>query len=1210
MKKINLLKWGFLCLFSAFAYIAGATTTVETLLYSTDFTDWSTSATYKNTNGETKAVTTTTNATLTFTFYGAGVDATKTYTKTDSETGEVTTTYGTGAMEIAKTSGSSIEYSSGDAYATLEGIPSLTKMVFHQFATGSNRGIKISIKESTDEDYTVVFNQTIGTSSGEDITIDSETLNTYFSKTELSNATIKFENYNTEQNGYVSELYIYGNVDVDETATVSEANWDFETNNPGDIRKYTYEGSISSFDSDVPGIKMYVDATSGKIGTSGDITRDNAQFNAGTIIRIPVVNEGDVIALKGYTGLTYTIGGGETQTADLTEQTYTATETDAEKGYVEIVSIGGGYIYYVKVTYTSSDENTANLKSLTEAYEKAESAEDDEDNGDDGNITNSISEFTECYFTGQNTQEGTNSDLISITSSNTNRFTADNTGLEYGDNTYYYYLKMESSTTISFTTSATMNLTLVFGSDETNAVTIDNQATTLDNGVTTLTTSLDAGSHTITRVSGNTSTHIYYISLSLPSDDDGDDTDEIVITTDPASNTTVEQIDKITVTSDPIMYQYAELSAIKIYKLNDSDEYDEIEVSFEEDVDGEYDSSQSDYDTAETITLTEPITDAGTYKIVIPSNIFFVGEDCMQTCEITIENIVIEGASEPDAVVLSDLTLSEDLVDGGTLAKLSDDEGEESTITVKVTNLDQYDKSAGIYLKISFPISDEDGDYEGQLTSGELKADYDGEGNATGTYTWTCGYGYSLDPDVVYTFTITPLADVSNPNSEVIGNVLSFTITGASSEGDGDETSWSNTIVDHMDPLVSKTLSSTDNTFTLYFSDNEDTDGVTIVTDQTEDSHSYVEVDETQYEFESVLNSDNGTDASFTWTFTVSDEVMAAAVTAGAIKLVIVAEDEDGYVMGVSANEFLTYEYAVSSENNGGNGDGTAYTFTTDPADGATGLESISSIIVKISDPSDDDYIQVDWDEIDITDIQIYSLDENGDIDEVVANGDDLDPIEEGSDEDGSTHTIGYTITFDETITDEGTYMIYIPGIFQCGDAGTLSDAITLTVTIGEGDGDDTDDTTLTLDPASGTVSSLSTITVSGKLSFDWNNQASVITLTDNSGNVYYASDVKEIEDPEIYDYYIGAEIIFEDELANGTYTLNIPAGTFYVGAAQIDYNSQITATYTLDSATDGINGITLKAGADDRFYNLNGQRVTAPRNGVFILNGKKVLIK
>lgn len=46
------------------------------------------------------------------------------------------------------------------------------------------------------------------------------------------------------------------------------------------------------------------------------------------------------------------------------------------------------------------------------------------------------------------------------------------------------------------------------------------------------------------------------------------------------------------------------------------------------------------------------------------------------------------------------------------------------------------------------------------------------------------------------------------------------------------------------------------------------------------------------------------------------------------------------------------------------------------------------------------------------------------------------------------------------------------------------------------------------------------------------------------------------------------------------------------------------------DGGTTGITQIETKAKEDDAYYNLQGMRVAAPKSGVFIRNGKKVVIK
>ncbi len=75
-----------------------------------------------------------------------------------------------------------------------------------------------------------------------------------------------------------------------------------------------------------------------------------------------------------------------------------------------------------------------------------------------------------------------------------------------------------------------------------------------------------------------------------------------------------------------------------------------------------------------------------------------------------------------------------------------------------------------------------------------------------------------------------------------------------------------------------------------------------------------------------------------------------------------------------------------------------------------------------------------------------------------------------------------------------------------------------------------------------------------------------------------------------------------------GTYTITIPEDYFWVGD-NLESNDETKLIYYVGETT-GINGLMLQAGSDDKFYNLNGQRVIKPTQGVYILNGKKILIK
>ena len=62
--------------------------------------------------------------------------------------------------------------------------------------------------------------------------------------------------------------------------------------------------------SDVEGIELYVDATKGKLAPNGN--GSNVQFNAGTILHVPVISTKDVVTVTGYPGLSnYCFDGGE-----------------------------------------------------------------------------------------------------------------------------------------------------------------------------------------------------------------------------------------------------------------------------------------------------------------------------------------------------------------------------------------------------------------------------------------------------------------------------------------------------------------------------------------------------------------------------------------------------------------------------------------------------------------------------------------------------------------------------------------------------------------------------------------------------------------------------------------------------------------------------------------------------------------------------------
>ena len=163
----------------------------EKLLYSTDFTEWDKIDRTKATDTKVKKTTEGSNEELTFTFNGVGVDPTGTKIKDH-----------TGYMITAKYTN---EYSKSEPSAVTSPLNSITKIVLTQGATGDNRGIKVSVKGDGDGDWVVLHNKYISNANGEQLTLDVN---------KRTNCQIKFESLTLNQNAYIVDLKIFGNVEV------------------------------------------------------------------------------------------------------------------------------------------------------------------------------------------------------------------------------------------------------------------------------------------------------------------------------------------------------------------------------------------------------------------------------------------------------------------------------------------------------------------------------------------------------------------------------------------------------------------------------------------------------------------------------------------------------------------------------------------------------------------------------------------------------------------------------------------------------------------------------------------------------------------------------------------------------------------------------------------------------------------------------------
>ena len=164
----------------------------EKALYTTDFTNWEKIDNTKATDVKVNLKTLYSKEAFTFTFNGVGVDPTGNQAKFSDRTGYMITAKYTN------------QYKDAEPSAVTSPLASITKIMLHQAATGGKRGIKVSVKGDGDADWVTIHNVSIVTASGEDLTLDVN----------RTNCQIKFENFALNQNAYVTDLAIYGNVDM------------------------------------------------------------------------------------------------------------------------------------------------------------------------------------------------------------------------------------------------------------------------------------------------------------------------------------------------------------------------------------------------------------------------------------------------------------------------------------------------------------------------------------------------------------------------------------------------------------------------------------------------------------------------------------------------------------------------------------------------------------------------------------------------------------------------------------------------------------------------------------------------------------------------------------------------------------------------------------------------------------------------------------
>lgn len=203
------------------------------------------------------------------------------------------------------------------------------------------------------------------------------------------------------------------------------------------------------------------------------------------------------------------------------------------------------------------------------------------------------------------------------------------------------------------------------------------------------------------------------------------------------------------------------------------------------------------------------------------------------------------------------------------------------------------------------------------------------------------------------------------------------------------------------------------------------------------------------------------------------------------------------------------------------------------------------------------------------------------------------------------------SITLSNTVKKAGTYILRIPAkCFVLGDWGNdLSEAMYFTYTVvpGPNPGDK-----ITVTPADkSVVSSLSSITLRFE-NIGYSDVAVIAdtpTLVDSEGSIVtkgkarWGNSNKEIV------------IDLEKEITtNGTYTLKIPANLFILDKEIYDkalsYTFEVSNTSGITSVTSDKELITIYNLKGELIRKGNAKEVTEGLNGIYIVNGKKILFK
>lgn len=327
----------------------------EKCLYSTDFQDWpniissdTETEISKNKNGQ--KLKTIDGQPLSFYLKQTSV-------KNDGHNNNKSTWYDDTNRDFSVSDGWMMAEKKADPYARISEIKNVTKIVYIQTSTGSDRGWGLKAKSKDDADWTTIYdtyinkipaiNNVKGNSNGQRVEITQD-LNG--NKLNLKDVQLMFYSLNPAQNAYMESLEIYGNVEVKENVNITY----YDTDGTTELGNETVDASKPlAF---MEGIEKKVTIPEGY--------KFRGWFD-GTVESSEKVVEGSELSIDLYL---YAKATPEEKATDGSNYIYNLTKSNFYQEDHELINIDGGAWHDVKHGWSFSKGGTITLSVAKKAH--------------------------------------------------------------------------------------------------------------------------------------------------------------------------------------------------------------------------------------------------------------------------------------------------------------------------------------------------------------------------------------------------------------------------------------------------------------------------------------------------------------------------------------------------------------------------------------------------------------------------------------------------------------------------------------------------------------------------------------------------------------------------------------------------------------------------------------------------------------------------